>query len=100
LQVSLRVVSHATHAMPPLPHVACEGGVSHVLPEQQPVRQREAQPEQAPPALHVSPVGHWAHAPPPLPHAPSVFPGKHSPLTQHPVPHDTRSHTHMPFRQR
>ena len=100
LQRSLVVVSQATQATPPLPQVACVGGVLQVLPEQQPVRQREAHPEQAPPALHVSPDGHWAQAPPPLPQAPSELPGKHSPPTQHPVPHDTRSHTHMPLRQR
>ncbi len=101
LQLSLRVVSHATHAMPPFPHVACDcrGGPLQLTPEQQPVRQVDAQPEHAP-FVQLSPLGHWLQAPPPLPHAPVVVPGWHCPPTQHPVPHDTRSHTHIPFRQR
>ena len=47
LQPSASAGLHEVHALPPTPHVESEGGVSHVLPLQHPVRHVTAQPAHA-----------------------------------------------------
>jgi hypothetical protein len=98
-QPSVFFMSQTTHASPPNPHALCERAL-HVGPEQQPVAHVAAQPEHAPPAVHVSPVGHASHMLPPLPHAPLSLPGWHALPMQHPLPHETASQTHLALRQR
>jgi len=89
-QVSARVLLHAVHAPPLLPHAASEG-VLHSVPEQHPSGQCAMQLLQAP-DVHVSPAGHALHAPPPLPHAPGAVPGSQVLPLQHPVGQDVESH--------
>ncbi len=96
-QLSARVVSHATHAAPPVPQADKDGGL-HVGPEQHPVVHVVAQPLHAP-LLQVSPPGHAWQADPPLPHAVCKFPGWHRLPAQHPVGHEVPSHTQVPLRQ-
>jgi hypothetical protein len=98
-QLSVFLGSQTTHASPPKPHAPCDRAL-HVGPEQHPVAHVAAHPEQAPPAMHVSPVGQLSHMLPPLPQAPPVLPAWQVLLRQQPVPHETPSHVHCPLRHR
>jgi hypothetical protein len=89
---------HSTQDLPPIPQASCEIWL-HVGPEQH-VAQVAAHPEHAPLALQLSPDGHVAQALPPLPHSPVVVPGWQRSPSQQPDPHETRSQTHAPLRQR
>jgi hypothetical protein len=116
LQVSA-VMPQLAQASPATPQLAGEA-TKQVLPLQQPVRHDWALQPVHMPALHTCPMvhaappphlhmppTHWLAAaaqftqiPPPVPHA-ATEPMTHTPLVQHPVGHDTRSHTHIPMLQ-
>jgi hypothetical protein len=70
---SERLGSQATHPRPPVPHLAIVGGVTHVLPSQQPVGQLAEQFAQAW-LVQGSPTAQAAQAAPPVPHAVGVVP--------------------------
>lgn len=89
------VLSHATQALPPAPHVV-RLAAWQSLPVQHP--SGHAQLLQAP-ALHASPDLHAWHATPALPQALVMVPGSHVPLLQQPVAHEVGSQTHCPETQ-
>jgi hypothetical protein len=98
VQLSVVVWLHATQAAPPKPHAFGDRAL-HVGPEQHPVAHVCAHPVHAP-DMQLSPPGQLAHALPPLPQAPSLLPGWHVLLAQHPFGHETPSQTHAPLRHR
>ncbi len=85
------------HALPPVPHVACEG-VSHVLPLQQPVVHVTEHPAQAL-FTHAPPVPQSTQADPLPPHAPACVPGWQTPFTSQQPAQFVPLHTHWPLTQ-
>jgi hypothetical protein len=92
------VGSQATQASPSFPQ-ADGPGVVHEGP-QHPLGQRAAlQPLQVCAPVQVCPAGHAWQGAPPIPQAPFEVPERHAPLKQHPLGHETPSHTQAPCTQ-
>jgi hypothetical protein len=73
-QLLERIASHAVHTDPAAPHASTVGGITQLLPEQQPAAQLVGlQPLQAP-ASQVCPPGQDSQEAPPLPHAAATSP--------------------------
>ncbi len=87
----------ATHAAPPIPQRAADGG-SHVGPLQQPVGHVAALQELHTPPEHVPPSSHCPQGAPAVPQAAgSVPPFMQVRPSQQPVGHDSGVHTHCPL---
>jgi hypothetical protein len=77
VQLSESLGSQVTHASPASPHLARVGGVTHVVPSQQPVGQLAAQLAQTW-LVQGSPAAQAAQAVPPFPQAAGAVPGRHT----------------------
>jgi hypothetical protein len=97
-QLSALPGAHATQPSPPKPHAESDRAL-HVGPEQQPVEHVAAHPLHVP-RVQLSPPGQLWHDVPPLPQAPTLSPDWQVPDAQHPVGHDTPSHTQAPLKHR
>jgi hypothetical protein len=109
--VQFCVPVHVTQAAPPLPQYIFDSTVSHVVPEQHPLKQdvplhTQALLTQACPVTHSGPVPHMqtplvlhvprspqlTHAAPPVPQCMLLGGDSHVVPLQHPAPHEVALH--------
>lgn len=91
-------VTHATHAAPPIPHVAKPEVWHFPVPSQQPEGHDVASQTHLPCVLHSWLAPHVAHTPPPRPQVELDGVVLHTPLAQHPL-HDVPPQLQAPALQ-
>ncbi len=101
LQLSAVVVEHATQVWPSWPHSATVGGITQLLPLQQPSGQVTASQPSHTWLTQLLPPLQAAQLPPFFPHAVFIVPAWHTPLpSQQPFGQLVASHTQLPAEQR